>query len=221
MKDRRSGCLRWAALVGLVLVGGTVVFNERIFLAIGNYLVIQDELQPADVIHVIAGEDYRTEHAIQLYQQGYAQTLFFTGGWCDTHQYYHGQHGKEVALAAGVPEQALAFDDSTVTSTYAEAERLKAWADQSPTPIRSLIVVSDPFHMRRAGWTYQRVFGSDVEILMAPVPAEQTPYQPRWWEDPRSQRYVRDEYQKMIYYIARYQLSWGRLNEWLFSLDEK
>jgi uncharacterized SAM-binding protein YcdF (DUF218 family) len=221
MKDRRSKMLYWGVFIGLVAAGGVILFHERILLAVGDYLVVQDDLQPAGVIHVIAGEDYRTEHAIYLYQQGYAQTLFFTGGWCEYHHYYHGQHGKEVALAAGVSEQAIAFDDSTVTSTYAEAERLKAWVDQRPNPIRSLIVVSDPFHMRRAQWTYRQVFGNEVEILMAPVPAEQTPYQPRWWEDQRSKRYVRDEYQKMIYYIARYQLSWGKFNEWLVSLDDE
>ena len=63
--------------------------------------MIEDVLVPADVIHVIAGDEYRTEYAIHLYQQGYAQVLFFTGGWCTFHKYYHGQHGEDVALAAG------------------------------------------------------------------------------------------------------------------------
>jgi len=37
---------------------------------IGDFLVVEDDLRPADVIHIIAGDDYRTDYAIQLYQQG-------------------------------------------------------------------------------------------------------------------------------------------------------
>ena len=188
---------------------------------IGNFLVIDDTLQPADVIHVIAGDDYRTEYAIQLYKEGYAQTLFYTGGWCTQHDYYHGEHATEISLAAGIPAASIAIDDSTVTSTYMEAERLKDWIDHSPRPIRSVIVVSDPFHMRRASWTYRWVLGDKIRVQMAPVPFEETPFKRAWWKDPESRGYVRDEYEKLAYYVLRYKLSWGKLHEWLVSLDSE
>ena len=193
--------------------------RETIFQAIGDFLVIQDDLYAADVIHVIAGKDHRTEHAIQLYKQGYAKTLFFTGGWCTFHNYYHGEHGMQQALAQGVPREAIAYDDSSVTSTYSETVLLKAWIDQNPTPIRSVIVVSDPFHMRRARWTARQVLGEGVEILTAPVPFEKTPYNQQWWVDETSKRYVKEEYQKLVYYLLRYKYSWGWLSEWLASYD--
>jgi uncharacterized SAM-binding protein YcdF (DUF218 family) len=204
-------------VVGVALI--FVLFPDLILSPIGDYLVIDDELSPAEIIHVIAGEDYRTDYAIWLYQQGKAKEIFFTGGWCDIHHYKHGQHGLERALAQGVPADAIAYDDAPVMSTYDEALRLKAYLAESPSPVRSVIVVSDPFHMRRARWTYRRVLGKDIEVRMAPVPLEQTPYQKRWWEDYRSREYVKDEYKKFFYYIARYQLSWGPLKEWLASLD--
>lgn len=181
----------------------------------------QDNLSPADVVHVIAGEDYRTDYAIQLYKRGLANQIFFTGGWCNTGQYYHGQHGRERALSQGVPEAAIALDDSPVTSTYNEAERLAAFIGRSHDPIKSVIVVSDPFHMRRARWTYQRVLGKDIAVYMASVPFEQTPYQQRWWEDRLSRAYVKEEYEKIVYYVARYQLSWGPVKYWLSSLDRE
>jgi uncharacterized SAM-binding protein YcdF (DUF218 family) len=196
-----------------------LVFKQKLLLAVGNFLIIKDDLHPVDVIHVIAGEDYRTYYAIQLYQEGYAKFLFFTGGWCEIHKMYHGEHAQQLALANSVPSEAIIFDDSHVTSTYSETLRLKAWMDQSPVPIQSVIVVSDPFHMRRSRWTYRHVLGKKVEILMAPVPFIRTPYQPRWWENWQSKKYVKDEYLKFFYYIARYQLSWGRLREWLVSFD--
>ncbi len=204
----------------LVLLGTTLfLIHERILLAIGDFLVIQDELQPADVIHVISGPDDRTDYAIQLYQQGYARQIFFTGGWCVFHNYYHGQHGQQRALEQGVPSEAIAFDDSQVISTYDEALRLKEYIAGSQTPIRSVIVVSDTFHMRRARWTYRHVLGEQISIQMAPVPFELSPYQRRWWTDDESRQYVKEEYLKMAYYYARYQLSWGPLKKWLASFD--
>jgi uncharacterized SAM-binding protein YcdF (DUF218 family) len=203
----------------LLIVVISLTFKEQLLLAVGNFLIVKDDLHPVDVIHVIAGEDYRTYYAIHLYQEGYTKFLFFTGGWCEYHKMYHGEHARQIAVASGVPLDAIFVDDAHVTSTYSETVRLKAWMDLRPVPIHSVIVVSDPFHMRRARWTYRRILGGKVEILMAPVPFDQTPYQPRWWENVESKKYVKDEYLKFIYYLARYQFSWGRMRSWLVSLD--
>jgi uncharacterized SAM-binding protein YcdF (DUF218 family) len=206
----------------IVVLLGAVLFllHERILLAIGDFLVVQDDLHPADVIHVISGPDDRTDYAIQLYQRGYAKCLFFTGGWCTFHNYYHGQHGRERALEQGIPAEAVAIDDSWVTSTYSEAVKLKEFIARSEVSIHSVIVVSDPYHMRRARWTYRHVLGDQISLQMAPVPFELSPYQRRWWTDEASQQYVRNEYLKMAYYYARYQLSWGPQQGWLASLDQ-
>jgi uncharacterized SAM-binding protein YcdF (DUF218 family) len=219
-----TGLIKAAILSGLVMavvISAFYIFRDPILLKIGDYLVIQDDLFTADLIHVIAGDDHRTDYAIRLYQQGYAKQIYFTGGWCEFHHYYHGLHGMERALAQGVPAQAIAYDDTRVISTYDEALRLKAFINKSQSPIQSVIVVSDPYHMRRARWTYRRIWENDIEILMAPVPFEQTPYQQQWWEDYKSREYVKDEYKKIIYYIARYQLSWGPVKAWLASMDKE
>jgi uncharacterized SAM-binding protein YcdF (DUF218 family) len=215
MRQRYLYAITTATLIGTALF----LFHRPVLQAAGDFLVVQDELHPVDVIHVISGPDYRTDYAIQLYQQGYARQIFFTGGWCKFHQLYHGQHGRELALAQGVPSEAIAIDESPVTSTYDEVVRLKAHIDESPSPIQSVIVVSDPFHMRRAQWTYQRVLGNGIEALMAPVPFEKTPFKKMWWSNRISQSYIKEEYLKFIYYIARYQISWGPIKGWLSSLD--
>jgi uncharacterized SAM-binding protein YcdF (DUF218 family) len=220
MTPSRSAIL-FPGLLITVIAASLVLMRESILLKIGDYLIIEDDLTNADVVHVIAGEDYRTDYAVQLYQQGYAKRIFFTGGWCDIHDYYHGRHGLERALSQGVSEQAIAYDDKPVKSTYDEALRMKAYIEQSQAPVQSVIVVSDPFHMRRARWTYRRVLGNDIKILMAPVPFELTPLRARWWEEVQSQAYVKDEYQKLVYYVARYQFSWGPFRDWLASLDRE
>ncbi len=204
----------------VVLFGATLfIYNEHILLAIGDFLVVQDKLEPADVIHVIAGPDYRTEYGIQLYKQGYGRQIFFTGGWCPLHNENHGQRGKERALKQGIPLEAISLNDSKITSTYSEVVRLKEFIAQSQAPIDSVIVVSDPHHMRRARWTYRQVLGDQFSVQMAPIPFKLIPYHSRWWTDGKSRKMVRDEYVKFLYYIARYQLSWGVVKEWLASFD--
>jgi uncharacterized SAM-binding protein YcdF (DUF218 family) len=205
--------------VVLILCAALVLFREGILLAVGDFLVIRDKLRPADVIHVIAGSDERTDYAIQLYQQGYAKEIFFTGGWCRFHNYFHGLHGRERALQRGIPSQTIAIDESPVTSTYGEVVRLKDFIDRSKAPIRSVIVVSDPHHMRRARWTYQNILAGKIAIEMAPVPFELSPDKRRWWTDRESRMYVEAEYTKILYYYARYRFSWGFLKDWLASLE--
>lgn len=91
-----------AAILVCLLAAAIVLARRPLLLAIGDFLIVEDALHDADVIHVIAGPDDRTDYAIQLYKQGYARRILFTGGWCTCHSYYHGQHGRERALEQGV-----------------------------------------------------------------------------------------------------------------------
>jgi uncharacterized SAM-binding protein YcdF (DUF218 family) len=218
MKRRKIHLLLILIAVGFLGITA-LIFHERILLIPGDFLVIQDELRPADLIHVIAGLDHRTDYAIQLYKLGYGKRIFFTGGWCTLHDHYHGAYSKERALDQGVPPDAIATDDTEVTSTYSEILRLKEFIKKSGFPIHSLIAVSDPYHMRRARWAYRQVFGNEITVQMAPVPFDLSPYQHRWWSDQESRKMVEEEYLKFGYYIARYQLSWGFIKNWLASLD--
>lgn len=208
-------------MIAFILAGVILLLRyEPVLFFIGDFLVVKDELQPADVIHVIAGADYRTEYAIQLYKEGYAKQIFFTGAWCSIHQVNHSEHGKEKAIEQGVPTSAIATDGAEITTTYSEALRLKDYISASPVPIHSIIVVSDPYHMRRARWAYRKVLGDQISIQMAPVPFEQFPYPHRWWTNRESRDMVRNEYVKSIFYLFRYQLSWGPLRSWLATFDK-
>lgn len=208
-------------LVCLSLIGFLVLlFREPILLKLGNFLIIQDSLQPADVIHVISGPGYRTNYGIQLYKQGYAKNIFFTGGWCSEIQGVHADRGRQQAIEQGIPAAAVGTDPYPVISTYQEAERLKLWIEQTHMPVHAIIVVSDPHHMQRARWTYQQIFGKgDIMVVMAPVPFEQTPFQKRWWLDRDSKDMVASEYIKLFYYYARYKYGWGPIKDWLASFD--
>lgn len=207
------------AIVVILLAGCLYLARVPVLTAMADYLAVQDDLQPADVIQIMAGEDHRTEYAIRLYELGYGKQLFFTGGWCTAHQYDHGEHGRALAMARGVSAQAILTDSSVVTSTYSEIVRLKELALASPQPIRSVIIVSDAYHMRRVRWTARHVLGQSVLAQVASVPVEDSPFPRAWWTSELSRRYVIDEYLKLAYYRLRYQFRAGPLEAWLVSLD--
>jgi uncharacterized SAM-binding protein YcdF (DUF218 family) len=217
MAHKKAGLV--VAAVGLM---GLTFFlaREPILSKVGDFLVVQDPIQFADVIHVIAGPDEYTDYAARLFQQGYGKKIFFTGGWCSIEKENHGDRGRERALSKGVPLRSIATDDSPVISTYGEVMRLKDFMGRSEEPIQSVAVVSDPYHMRRARWTYRHVLGDEVELRMAPIPFELSPYKKHWWTDRESRRMVKEEYVKIVYYYARYKFAWGWLKEWLASFDK-
>jgi uncharacterized SAM-binding protein YcdF (DUF218 family) len=210
-------------IITVVLLGAILFLTrEPILLALGDFLVVKDELQPADAIHVISGPDNtRIDYAIQLYQQGFARQIIFTGGWCDCTGSNWAESGGRRARQQGLPLEAIIVDGSEVTSTYAEIGRLKEAITHSPIPIHSIIGVSDPFHMWRSRWTYRKVLGDQISIQMAPVPFNLSPNKRIWWADEASRQYVKDEYLKIAYYYARYQFSWGPMKAWLASLDRE
>lgn len=214
-KDKILGLSVVVAVTGIV----TLLGYRPVLETVGDYLIVQDQLRPADVIHVISGPDYRADYGIQLYHEGYGSKLFFTGGWCPVIQGNHAERGAELAIRNGVPEQDIVIDGTEVHSTYEEVVRLQTFIEWSTSPVRSVLIVSDPFHMRRARWAYHHVLGDSIDLQTAPVPFEASPYVHQWWTDKDSARYVRDEYVKSVYYLARYQLTRGRLRDWLATYD--
>lgn len=89
----------------------------------------------------------RTEHAIALYQEGYASHLILTGGVGD-YSPAEAQVMRRLAAAAGVPADALVLEEDS-HSTEENLGNAKQLMDRFGW--RSALVVSDPFHLFRAG----------------------------------------------------------------------
>jgi uncharacterized SAM-binding protein YcdF (DUF218 family) len=181
--------------------------------ALGDYLVVRDELHSADVIHVISGPNWRVDRGIQLYLVGYGRQLFFTG------RTPQAERARERAIRRGVPPSAVVSDGSYVNSTYSEAVRLRAFIDASEEPVRSVILVSDAYHMRRSRWAYRHALGDQVTLQMAPVSLRDASYRSNWWTHPRSASMVASEYAKMAYYFFRYGLAYEPLSTFLAAVD--
>lgn len=207
----------WIIFIPIVVV--LILFSTPILRSIGDYLIVHDSLRQADLITAVSGPEYRINYAADLYKRGLGARLFFTGGYSDKNMRYEANWSKYLALAAGVPEEAITVDDESIISTYQEAVRLQKYIEAHPDQIKTIILVTDAYHTRRARWAYQKVLGDQVKILMAPVPFDKTGYTRNWWMNAQSRKMVFDEYFKFTFYLFRYQLTTGKLQKWLAQFD--
>lgn len=121
----------------------------------------QAEAQAADCIIVLGAAvaeaeakpspvfEERIRHGIHLYQAGLAPVILFTGGVGQGKRYAESEVAAAYAVAAGVPAAAILQENRSRTTweNFAEAHRL-----MQARGLRSAIVVSDPYHLKRACW---------------------------------------------------------------------
>ncbi|HWP63558.1 MAG TPA: YdcF family protein [Candidatus Binatia bacterium] len=138
-----------AAALGLVLV--TAYTTYRIWEQ-GS----RDERRPAGAIVVLGAAQYdgrpspvfraRLDHAIRLWQEGWAPILVLTGGRQPGDRTTEAAVGRAYAIARGVAPERILFEDegrTTLESLRSVARLLRA------NGIRDAIFVSDPTHMLR------------------------------------------------------------------------
>lgn len=101
----------------------------------------------------------RINHAIKLYQSGQVDAIIFTGGVGARDQISEGEAARQYALSAGIPEEAI-FTDTTSLNTYQNL--VNAQQIISEQNFRQVLVVSDPLHMQRA-MTLAEDLGMDAE----------------------------------------------------------
>ena len=167
---------------GIALLVCLFLIYKPVLLSIGGFLVVEDDLKPADLIHVLGGGFDRLDYGLQLYEQGYGQRIFITGG--DDASVY-----RAYALANGAETEHILPPASWAVNTHEEALELKQFVD-SEASVQTVIVVSSPYHMRRAQWTFQDVLGDQVNLQFAPVPFETARHQQQWWLDAGSRKIV-------------------------------
>lgn len=106
----------------------------------------------------------RVNHGINLYQQGMVKAIIFTGGVGEGNTLAESRVAMNFALAAGVPDSAI-FIEETSTITYTNLVNAKAIMGQQG--FKSVLLVSDPLHEKRAMRYCHRL---DINALPSPTP---------------------------------------------------
>lgn len=176
----------------------------------GHFLVVADDLpeagvgEPADAILPLAGGKERVLYAAQLYKDGAAEWFVATNQPLNLPgvQEDYGDLVRREAVWQGVPETAVLIIGETVRTTYEEAEALRELVEARDWT--RVMLVTDPYHTRRARLIFNRVFAdSDVVLTMYPVPDHW--YDPdRWWQSVDGVRETWSEYAKFAMFWMGY-----------------
>lgn len=167
------------------------------FFGIGYYLSPQDELTKADVIVAISGgeTDTRTAEAIKLYKDGWGANIIFSGAALDPASPSNAQTMASAARAAGVPKTAIELDEAAANT---RGNAAGAGEIIQRHHYRSIILVTSPYHQRRADIAFRRVLGSNVAIINhSSYDAEWR--RSHWWATPMSRSLTQGELQKVFY----------------------
>ncbi len=200
-------------IAGLVLLSLCLLaFALRIpiLTGLGNYLVVADELHPADVIFLLNG-DFNTRPflAAELYEQGLAPRIVIARVEPSPAELL-GLIPNETDISVrilerlGLPPEAITVlpVPGGATSTYDEASVLHDYVAENG--IERVILVTSAFHTRRAGWIFSRALeGLDValEVAAAPNPDYDAT---NWWQSEAGLINVNNEYVKLVYYLVKY-----------------
>lgn len=178
---------------------------------IARVLIVRSEPSRADAMIVLSGAPVyaeRIRHASRLFLQGHAPLVILTddglaGPWSRQQQKNPRsiERGRDMLLAAGVPARQIVLLPEIVTGTYEEAVAARTYARRSG--LRTLLVVTSPYHSRRALWTFRRVLEPEgVSVGIDPVPpGDLSPMPSSWWLTARGWNSVGAEYVKWPYYL--------------------
>jgi uncharacterized SAM-binding protein YcdF (DUF218 family) len=139
-----------------------------------------DEARQVDAIVVMGAAQYngrpsevlaaRLDHALMLYEQGYAPVIIVTGGKMDGDVYTEAGTSEQYLLDRGVPQSAIFMEDEG-RDTWASMQGVAEVADARG--IESVLIVSDGFHLFRS----ERMAGA-VGLDAYTSPAPDSPIRP-------------------------------------------
>lgn len=186
VRGRRTSLALCVALA--VTLSSLVYFGHPFLLrALGSYLVVEDPLERAPAVVVLAGEvPFRAMEAGQLYKEGWSPKIVLTRGKRD--EAYHAlealgikpiDYNREVLLRLGIPASAVLLIEEEVENTFQELSAvLRLLQDQGWGRV---IVVTSKTHSRRVAqiWRYL-THGQQVAIIRW---ARRDPYTADgWWK---------------------------------------
>jgi uncharacterized SAM-binding protein YcdF (DUF218 family) len=171
-------------LVGILLTVGLGVFALA---AVGNALAVEDPLEKADAIVAISGDTgARTNTAVSLWKQGFAPLIVFSGSAIDPDSVSSAEIMRREALRQGVPENAMIIEPASATTDENATEVAKLMVARK---LRSAILVTSPYHQRRADLLFKRAF-EPAGLVLRNYPARDLEWDANlWWvRDPLRSR---------------------------------
>ena len=187
--------LGWA----LGVMAGIAALIVAAIIGVGFFLSPQDSLRPSDVIVAVSGGEtqQRAAEAIKLYRQGYAPKLIFSGAAHDKNGPSNAASMRQQALTAGVPSQDIYIEEDSA-NTAENATNTTPILKQ--LGVERVILVTSPYHQRRASIDFRRAAGSDIQIINHSS-TDSSWRKNSWWTSPFTVWLTISELQKTLYVL--------------------
>ena len=188
---------KWIIASSLIALAATIYFVLPFALtAAARGLIRSDTLYNSDIVIALGGDArcMREQSAADLYHRGLAGHVIVSGvpyGW----GIHTGEAAKRYVISLGVPADKVtvlleSWNTRREATDLARLMQANGW--------RSAILVTSPFHSRRATYTFER-YASGFRFASAPLPAEAPEWRPeRWWSRRGD-----------MFFTVREFLSWG------------
>ncbi len=180
-----------AAVVGLLICAG-------------KYLVYSDDLEPADLIAVLSGnDDSRVHEAASLYHQGIAYNIMLTKTSQTFGEYDipYTELQKEMLREDGIPDGGIYISEITAKNTGQEATGIIS--RMYDLGFYSVIIVTDSWHTRRVKTIFSDSFGNTgFKVMIHPAP--DSGYNKYfWWLTADGWQHTVSEYVRIIGYLIK------------------
>jgi uncharacterized SAM-binding protein YcdF (DUF218 family) len=168
---------------------------------------IEDDNKPGDCIFVVGSSTavrYRLPKAVELYKEGRAGKILFSGGvkWKGS-EFPEAITLKNEAMALGVPEKDLLIEDISLhTLENVLASLLVLDRAFHLYRIERLLVVTTTYHMRRLHLTLKTYMPKWIKFTLCPV-NDQTTRKNNWFLSEKGRKRVQTESLKIINYVKQ------------------
>lgn len=175
----------------------SVALGVGAFFGVGYYLSPQSPLSKADTIVAISGgeTDSRTAEAVKLYHDGWASNIIFSGAALDPNGPSNARAMARSAVAAGVPAVDIQLDEDAANTRQNAADVREIIRRQN---YQSIILVTSPYHQRRAYIAFRRELGAQFFIVNHSSIDDQW-RRSHWWATVYSRSITISEMQKIAY----------------------
>lgn len=183
MSGQRGGIL--FRLLALVAIGGlAAIFYlawHPLLRAAASFWIVQDRIEPADIIIVIGDDDFtadRAKEAAALFRAGWAPQILASGRMLRPYASIADYMAQDLQ-SDGVPPSAILRFSHRADDTREEAEGLRVLAEQKGW--RRILLVTSNYHTRRARYIFRKVLPASVGLEVASAPDSE--FDPAtWWE---------------------------------------
>lgn len=185
-------------LIISILIAVAVVIFAPMLIAV--YLSPQSPLAKADAIVVVSGgdTDARISEGVKLYLQKWAPKLVFSGAAAEG-DVSNALAMKRIAVTKGVPAGDILIEENSKTTVENADFTAKIIRDND---YKSIILVTSPYHQRRAYTQFREFLGKDFIILNHSA-IDSTWAKKSWWENANARFLTLGEIMKNFYEIIR------------------